>query len=177
MDSLGVNKPIVLVGLMGSGKSTIGYRLAKKLRLSFVDTDNLVEERVGCSISEMYKYAGEEFFNAKEKEVLEEVLAGKPCVISTGGGTFLVEENRKLILDKAISVWLKADFSIILERVSRRNTRPLLEVGDKSQTVKALIDESYPVYALADIHINSDEGPHMLIVDGLIQKLKCLEKK
>jgi shikimate kinase len=176
MEIFEIKKPIVLVGLMGSGKSTIGYRLAKKLRLSFVDTDNLVEERVGCSISEMYKYAGEQFFNEKEKEILQEVLKDKPCVISTGGGTFAVEENRKLILEKAVSVWLKADYSIILERVSRRNTRPLLEVGDKAETIKALIEERYPIYGLADIHINSDEGPHMIIVDGLIQKLKCLNK-
>ena len=176
MESLDINKPIVLVGLMGSGKSTIGYRLAKKLRMAFVDTDNLVEERVGCSISEMYKYAGEQFFNEKEEEILHEILNDKPCVISTGGGTFAIEKNRKLILEKAISVWLKADYNIILERVSRRNTRPLLEVGDKAETIRALIDEKYPIYALADIHINSDESPHMLIVDGLMQKLKCLQK-
>lgn len=176
MEIFDLKKPIVLVGLMGSGKSTIGYRLAKKLRTAFVDTDLLVEERVGCSISEMFKYAGEKFFNEKEEEILQEVIEGKPCVISTGGGTFAVEKNRKLILDKAISVWLKADYNIILERVSRRNTRPTLETGDKAETIRKLIDERYPIYALADIHINSDEGPHMLIVDGLIQKLKNLQQ-
>jgi shikimate kinase len=175
MEMFDLKKPIVLVGLMGSGKSTIGYRLAKKLRTAFVDTDILVEERVGCSISEMFKYAGESFFNRKEEEILQEVINDKPCVISTGGGTFAAENNRELILEKAISVWLKADYNIILERVSRRNTRPTLETGDKAETIRQLIDERYPIYAMADIHINSDEGPHMLIVDGLIQKLKALQ--
>lgn len=167
-----MKKPIVLVGLMGSGKSTIGYRLAKKLHLNFVDTDNLVEERVGCSISEIFKYAGEDFFKKKESEILREVMVSKPCVISTGGGTFLEEENRNLILNNSVSIWLKADSNVILERVSKRNTRPHLEVGDKAETIRKLIDESYPIYAMANININSDEGPHMLIVDSIINQLK-----
>jgi shikimate kinase len=172
MEKTEIKKPIVLVGLMGSGKSTIGYRLAKKLRMDFVDTDNLVEEKVGCSISEIFKYAGEDFFKQKESEILKQVMIDKPCVISTGGGTFIVEENRKLIMEKGISIWLKADYSVILERVSKRNTRPHLEVGDKAETVKKLIENSYPIYASANISINSDEGPHMLIVDSIIQQLK-----
>ena len=169
-------KPVVLVGLMGAGKSTVGVRLAKRLNLSFVDTDNVVQEEVGCTIKEMVKYVGEDFFKQKERDVINEILDKPPCIISTGGGAFIDDQNRELIKNKAISIWLKADYEVILERVSRRNTRPLLETGDKEEILQQLIKERYPIYAEADIVVNSDNGSHMTIVDSIINSLLCLKK-
>ena len=169
-------KPIVLIGLMGAGKSTVGVRLARRLNMSFIDTDNKVQEEVGCSIKEMVKYAGEEFFKTKEREVIKNVLETQTCVISTGGGAFIDDHNRDLIKKKAISVWLKAEYNVILERVSRRNTRPMLEHADKEGIVQKLINEYYPIYAEADIVVNSDDGSHMVIVDSIVSSLLTLKK-
>lgn len=170
-DLTSLNKPIVLVGMMGAGKSTVGTRLAKKLRVSFYDTDNLVQEMSGCSIDDIFKYAGEEFFRSKERQVIEELLNLTNCVISTGGDAFFDPINRKIIKEKSVSVWLRADYDTILERVSRRNTRPTLKTGNKADLVEQLIKERYPLYAEADICVNSGDGPHMLIVDDIIQKI------
>ncbi len=170
-------KPIVLVGLMGAGKSTIGVRLARRLCLPFIDTDNEVQNRVGCSIKEILKYVGEDFFRIKEHEVIKEVLAGEPCIISTGGGAFINEENRVLIKEHAISVWLKANYDVILERVSRRNTRPILEEGNKDEILRQLIEERAPIYAEADIEVNSDNGSHMHIVESILDSLVAHNKK
>ncbi len=175
MDLVSLNKPIVLVGMMGAGKSTVGTRLAKKLRVAFYDTDNLVQEIAGCSIDDIFKYAGEAFFLEKERQVIEELLNLSNCVISTGGGAFIDHINRKLIKEKSISIWLKADYDTILERVSRRNTRPTLREGNKADLVEQLIQERYPVYQEADICINSGDGPHMIIVDDIIQKISQLK--
>jgi len=171
---ISLSKPIVLVGMMGAGKSTVGTRLAKKLQVSFYDTDNLVQEIAGCSIDDIFKYAGEDFFREKERQVIEELLNLNNCIISTGGGTFIDEENRQLIKDKSVSIWLKADYSTILERVSRRNTRPTLKEGNKADLVDQLIKERYPIYEEASISVNSGDGPHMLIVDDIIQKISKL---
>jgi shikimate kinase len=168
-------KPIVLVGMMGAGKSTIGSRLARRLCVKFVDTDNLVQDHAGCTIQEIMKYGGESFFRQKESEVVKEVLDYEPCVISTGGGTFIEPENRALIKQKSISIWLKAEYEVIVDRVSRRNTRPLLEVGDKKEIIRDLIDQRYPIYEEADIVINSDNGSHMIIVNSIIDSLVGLE--
>lgn len=174
MDLVSLNKPIVLVGMMGAGKSTVGNRLAKKLRVSFYDTDNLVQEMAGCSIDDIFKYAGEDFFRDKERQVIEELLNLTNCVISTGGGAFIDPINRKLIKEKSISIWLRADYDTILERVSRRNTRPTLREGNKADLVDQLIKERYPLYEEADICVNSGDGPHMIIVDDIIQKISSL---
>ncbi len=171
---ISLNKPIVLVGMMGAGKSTVGTRLAKKLRVTFYDTDNLVQDMAGCSIDDIFKYAGEEFFRTKERQVVEELLNLSNCVISTGGGAFIDEVNRKLIKEKSVSIWLRADYDTILERVSRRNTRPTLKTGNKADLVERLIKECYPVYQEADLCVNSGDGLHMLIVDDIIQKIANL---
>lgn len=168
---ISLSKPIVLVGMMGSGKSTVGTRLAKKLRVSFYDTDNLVQEMAGCSIDDIFKYAGEDFFREKERQVIEELLNLNNCIISTGGDAFIDEVNRKIIKEKAVSIWLKADYDTILERVSRRNTRPTLKTGNKADLVDQLIKERYPIYEEADICVNSGDGPHMIIVEDIIQKV------
>jgi shikimate kinase len=171
---ISLNKPIVLVGMMGAGKSTVGTRLAKKLRVSFYDTDNLVQDMAGCSMDDIFKYAGEEFFRAKERQVIEELLNLTNCVISTGDGVFIDPVNRKLIKDKAISIWLRADYDTIFERVSRRNTRPTLRTDNREELVNQLIKDRYPLYEKADIAVNSGEGPHMIIVDDIIQKISQL---
>ncbi len=168
---LNITKPIVLVGMMGAGKSTVGTRLAKKLQVPFYDTDNLVQEIAGCSIDDIFKYAGEDFFRDKERQVVEELLNLTNCVISTGGGAFIDEVNRKVIKERSISIWLRADYDTILERVSRRNTRPTLKTGNKADLVEQLIKERYPIYEEADICVNSGDGPHMIIVDDIIQKI------
>lgn len=173
-DLASINKPIVLVGMMGAGKSTVGTRLAKKLRVPFYDTDNLVQEMAGCSMDDIFKYAGEEFFRQKERQVIEELLNLTNCVISTGGGAFVDSINRQLIKEKSISIWLKADYETILERVSRRNTRPTLKEGNKAEMVEQLINERYPLYAEATLSVNSGGGPHMLIVDEIIRKISAL---
>lgn len=173
-DLTSLNKPIVLVGTMGAGKSTVGTRLAKKLRVPFYDTDNLVQEMAGCSIDDIYKYAGEEFFKAKERQVIEELLNLTNCIISTGGGAFIDPTNRELIKEKSVSIWLKANYETILERVSRRNTRPTLRTGNKAVLVEQLIKDCYPFYQEAHICVNSGDGPHMIIVDDIIQKISTL---
>jgi shikimate kinase len=169
-----LNKPIVLVGMMGAGKSTVGTRLAKKLRVSFYDTDNLVQEMAGCSIDDIFKYAGEDFFRDKERQVIEQLLNLNNCVISTGGSAFIDPTNRKLIKEKALSIWLRADYDTILERVSRRNTRPTLKTGNKADLVDKMIKDCYLIYEEADMCVNSGDGPHMIIVDDIIQKIAAL---
>lgn len=176
-DVIILNKPIVLVGMMGAGKSTVGTRLAKKLKVPFYDTDNLVQEIAGCSIDEIFKYAGEDFFRDKERKVVEDLLNLNNCVISTGGGAFIDPVNRALIKEKSISIWLRADYDTILERVSRRNTRPTLRTENKADLVEQLITERYPIYEEADLSVNSGEGPHMIIVDDIIQKISKLVNK
>jgi shikimate kinase len=175
-DVMTLNKPIVLVGMMGAGKSTVGTRLAKKLRVQFYDTDNLVQEMAGCSIDDIFKYAGEDFFRDKERQVVEDLLSLNNCVISTGGGAFIDPVNRKLIKEKSISIWLRADYDTILERVSRRNTRPTLRTDNKADLVDQLIKERYPLYEEADLCVNSGDGPHMIIVDDIIEKISKLNR-
>jgi shikimate kinase len=169
-----LNKPIVLVGMMGAGKSTVGTRLAKKLKVSFYDTDNLVQEMAVCSMDDIFKYAGEDFFRSKERQVIDELLNLTNCVISTGDGVFIDSINRKLIKEKAISIWLRADYDTIFERVSRRNTRPTLRTDNREELVDQLIKERYPLYEEADICVNSGEGPHMIIVEDIVQKISKL---
>lgn len=169
--TISFDRPIVLVGMMGAGKSTVGTRLARKLKVAFYDTDHLVQEMSGCSIDDIFKYAGESFFRAKERQVIDELLNLNNCIISTGEGAFIDQINRDLIKEKAISVWLKADFNTILERVSRRNTRPTLKNANKADLVEQLIKDRYHIYEQADLCVNSGEGPHMIIVDDIIQKI------
>ncbi len=169
-----LNKPIVLVGLMGAGKSTVGKRLAGALDVDFVDSDNEIAEAAGCSISEIFETYGETMFRDLEKRVLTRLLSGGACVIATGGGAFMNEEIREQVKERTLSIWLRADLEVLVERVSRRDTRPLLKTGDKREILQRLMDERYPVYAQADITIDSNSGPHDTVVSDI---LKILEKK
>src|SRR5271170_6545071 len=162
--SIKLHKPVVLIGLMGAGKTTIGRRLATALSLPFIDADSEIVEAAGCSIADIFEIYGEAIFRDLEQRVLLRLTGSAPCIIATGGGAFIKE--------KAISIWLKADLGILLERVSRRDTRPLLKSGDKGTILSKLMEERYPVYAEADITIDSNAGMHEAIVEKAVAALK-----
>lgn len=166
-----MDKPIVLVGLMGAGKSTVGKRLANALSLDFIDSDNEIAEAAGCSISEIFETYGESIFRDLEKRVLIRLLSNGPSVIATGGGAFMNAEIREEIKARTLSIWLRADLDTLVERVSRRDTRPLLKTGDKSEILDRLMKERYPVYQQADITIDSNAGPHDMVVSDILKIL------
>lgn len=166
-------KPVVLVGLMGAGKTTVGRRVAHLLHLPFVDADSEIVEAAGCSISDIFEIYGEAIFRDLEQRVLMRLLSDKPCVIATGGGAFINPALRQAIKSKAVSVWLKAGIDVLLERVSRRDTRPLLKAGDRRAILLKLMEERYPVYAEADIAIDSNSGTHEAVVENVVNALKA----
>lgn len=166
-----LHRPIVLVGLMGAGKSTIGRRLSTTLGLDFIDSDQEIVEAAGCSISDIFEMYGEAIFRDLEQRVLLRLIGSAPCVIATGGGAFMNETIRNTIKEKAISVWLKADLGVLIERVSRRDTRPLLKTGDKSVILSKMIDDRYPIYGEADIVIDSNAGVHEAVVESIVAAL------
>lgn len=164
--------PIVLVGLMGAGKSTVGRRLAERLDIPFVDADAEIERAAGRSVAEIFEAFGEEAFRDGERRVLARLLdSPEPRVIATGGGAFIDTETRTLIRERSISVWLDADIEILVERTSRRDTRPLLRDGDSREILMRLAAERAPLYAKADIHVKSGTGPHSRVVDAIVDAL------
>lgn len=158
-------KSVVLVGLMGAGKSSVGRRLAQKLELPFVDADREIENAAGCTIPEFFERFGEEEFRRGERRVIQRILDGPPVVLATGGGAFMAEDTRAAIAQHAVSVWLKADLDVLYERVSRRQGRPLLAKKEPRAVLEKLMDERYPVYALADLEVESRRGPIEVTVD------------
>src|SRR5882762_11045004 len=164
-------RSIVLVGMMGAGKSTIGRRLAGRLRLPFLDADIEIEAAAGMSIPDIFETHGEPHFRDGEARVIARLLDSGPAVIATGGGAFMREETRNRIRDKAVSIWLKADPDVIMRRVRRRSDRPLLQTPDPAATVDRLLGEREPVYQNADITIWSRDVPHEKIVDECIDAL------
>jgi len=163
---------IVLVGMMGAGKSTIGRRLAARLKLPFTDADSEIEvAHAGMTIPEIFEAHGETYFRDGEARVIARLLENGPGVLATGGGSFMREETRQRIRDKAISVWLKADADVIMRRVKRRADRPLLQTADPAGTVTRLLTEREPVYQDADLTIWSRDVPHDRIVDECIEAL------
>ena len=164
-------RSVVLVGMMGVGKSTIGRRLATRLRLPFVDADTEIEAAAGMSIPDIFETHGEPHFRDGEARVIARLLDSGPAVIATGGGAFMREETRKCIRSKAVSIWLKADADIIMKRVKRRADRPLLQTADPAAAVGRLIEEREPVYQNADLTIWSRDVPHEKIVDECIEAL------
>ena len=165
-------RSIVLVGMMGAGKSTIGRRLSARLRLPFLDADAEIEAaHAGMTIPEIFSAHGEPYFRDGEARVIARLLDGGPAVIATGGGAFMREETRGRIRNKAVSLWLKADADIIMKRVKRRADRPLLQTADPAATVGRLIEEREPVYQHADLTIWSRDVPHEKIVDECIDAL------
>jgi len=162
---------IVLVGMMGAGKSTVGRRLAVRLGVPFMDADTEIEAAAGMSIPEIFEAHGELYFRDGEARVIARLLENGPAVLATGGGSFMREETRRRIGDKAVSIWLKADSDIILRRVKRRADRPLLRTADPAATVDRLIAEREPTYQHADITIWSRDVPHEKIVDECVDAL------
>lgn len=170
--SQALDRTIVLVGLMGAGKTTIGRRLSKRLGVTFVDADEEVERAAGRSISDIFESYGEKAFRDVERRVIERLLNEPPHVLATGGGAFMDPETRKQIKDRGISVWLYADVTTLAERVKRKDTRPLLRNGDPAQILRDLAKQRYPVYALADIRVESGGGPHDLVVTAILDSLE-----
>lgn len=171
-----ITKTIVLIGLMGCGKSSIGKRLAKELHMPFVDADDEIEKNVGCRISEIFKYNGEPYFREVEQRVIEELLEHGPIILATGGGAYMNPAIRDSIKKHAVSVWLKAEFEMLYDRVSRKQHRPLLEKGNKKEILRSLMEERYPIYADADITVQSTDSPHSRVVQDIIQAVSNLEE-
>ncbi len=166
------DRSIVMVGLMGAGKTSIGRLLAKRLDLPFVDADVEIERAAGKTITEIFADHGEEEFRRGEKRVIARILEKGPQVMATGGGAFMDEDIRKNIERLGLSIWLSASLNLLYERVKRRTNRPLLKQGDMKETLRELIDARYPVYAKADIEIVSEATPVRNTVNGLIEKLE-----
>lgn len=166
-----IRKTLVLVGLMGAGKSCIGRRLATRLELPFVDADREIEEAAGCSIPEIFERHGEQAFRDGERRVILRLLEGPICVLATGGGAFMDSRTRAAIRDQAVSIWLRADLDLLSRRVSRRNDRPLLLVDDPRRKLEELMALRHPVYAEADITIDSQDGPPEATLERVIAGL------
>jgi shikimate kinase len=156
---LNIRKPIVIIGLMGAGKSRIGKDLAKKYGFSFVDTDDEIVIAAGCSISDIFELYGEKAFRDLEERVISRLLTSKVQIIATGGGAFMNAKIRKAIRKHGISVWLKAGLKVLIERTSRRKDRPLLEHGDPENILKELMNKRYPMYGKADIIVDTQDMP------------------
>jgi shikimate kinase len=164
-------RSIVLVGMMGAGKSTIGRRLSARLGLPFLDADTEIELAHRLSIPDIFEKYGEPYFRDGEARVIARLLESGPAVIATGGGAVMRQETRDRIREKGISIWLKADPDIIMRRVRRRSDRPLLQTADPEATVERLIQEREPVYSQADVTIWSRDVPHEKIVDECMEAL------
>ena len=165
---------LVLIGMMGAGKSSIGRRIAAKLNLPFVDADVEIEAaHAGLTIPEIFASYGEPYFRDGEVRVIARLLEGGPCVLATGGGAFMREETRGRIAAKAVSIWLKADADVIMRRVRRRADRPLLQTADPEGTVTRLLGEREPVYGNADLTIASRDVPHERIVEECLETLRA----
>jgi shikimate kinase len=166
-----LDRPIVLIGLMGVGKTTVGRRLAQRLDLPFVDADEEIEAAAGMTIAEIFQMFGEDYFRDGERRVIARLIDGNPKVIATGGGAFMNERTRALILEKTTAVWLEADLDTLVERVRRRSTRPLLKDRDPRQVLGELAKVRNPIYALAPIHIRSQPSPHDATVKAILRAL------
>jgi shikimate kinase len=165
-------RSIVLVGIMGAGKSSVGRRLAGRLGVPFVDADIEIEKAAGMSISEIFAKHGEPYFRAGESRVIARLLDGGPQVLATGGGAFMNPQTRETVRAKGVSVWLRATLDVLSRRIRRRNDRPLLKGVDPMETLQRLMDERYPVYAEADLTVESRDVPHEAIVDEVIESLR-----
>lgn len=166
------NKTLVLVGLMGAGKSTVGRRLADRLDMPFVDADDEIIAAAGLPIGEIFTKFGEQYFRDGEERVIERLLNGPPCVLSTGGGAFMSEKTRKSIQGRAISVWLRADLETLWGRVSGKAGRPLLQQKNPKAVLNELLLARNPVYATADVTVDSKSGnPHESVVDDIVAAL------
>jgi len=164
-------KPIVLIGLMGVGKSTVGRRLAQRMQLDFVDADHEIEDAAGMTITEIFERFGEAHFRDGERRVIARLIDGSPKIIATGGGAFMQAETRSLILDQALAIWLDARPEVLAERVRRRDTRPLLRGKDPRKVLTELARVRNPIYALAPIRVVSQQAPHDATVSAILKAI------
>lgn len=167
-----IKGPIVLIGMMGVGKSTVGRRLAARLGLPFVDADDEIERAAGMSIADIFERFGEAHFRDGERRVISRLMDGEPKIIATGGGAFMQADTRAEILEHAIAIWLDADIDVLVDRVSRREGRPLLAGKDPRVVLSELSATRNPVYALAPIHIKSMSAPHEATVEKIMKALE-----
>src|SRR4029078_427630 len=161
-------RSVVLIGLMGAGKNAVGRRLANRLDLPFIDADSEIEVAAGASVGEIFAEHGEAYFREGERKVIARLLENGPQVLATGGGAYMNPDTRGNIKSHGLSVWLKADIKVLMKRVGRRDNRPLLAAGDPEKVMKRLIEERYPVYAEADVTVESRDVPHDVIVGAVI---------
>lgn len=165
-------KIIALIGMMGVGKTTIGFKLSEKLGIYFIDSDQEIEDDQQKTIADIFDSHGEEYFRKQESRIIEGIVArDEPMVLSLGGGSLGDPKTRKLIKDKSITVWLNADLEIILHRAANKNTRPLLNTGDKRQVLANLIKERYPIYEKSDIKVDTSKENHDIIVNDIIKQI------
>ena len=164
-------KTIVLVGIMGAGKSTVGKILADRLGMQFIDADQEIEHAAGCTITDFFEKYGEVEFRKGEERVISRILAGKPCVLATGGGAFMSEATRSLIRKIAISVWLRVSFEVLAKRLEKRSDRPLLQTADPQRTLKALIKKRYPIYNDADFIVDAKNDGVDITVSKVVECL------
>jgi shikimate kinase len=169
---LAVPRTVALVGLMGAGKSAIGKRLAARLGLPFVDADDEIERAAGCTIVEFFERRGEAEFRAGERRVISRLLAGPLHVLSTGGGAYIDPETRALMRERALTIWLRADLDVLFDRVKRRGHRPLLSGGDPREILGRLMAQRYPVYAEADLVVDSTAQPADITTEQVIEALR-----
>ena len=167
-----LDRPVVLVGLMGVGKSTVGRRLARRLGLDFVDSDAAIEDASGYSAAEVFERFGERDFRDGERRLVARLIDGAVKVIATGGGAYVDPRTRQLLNERAITVWLDAPVDVLAERTGRRDTRPLLRNDDPKGTLERLSDERRPSYAEAHIHVKSNQGPHGDVVEAIVTAIE-----
>ena len=164
-------RPIVLVGLMGAGKTSIGRRLADKMGLPFVDADHEIEAAAGKSIADIFAEHGEAYFRDGERKVIARLIENGEQILATGGGAYMNPETRARIQDGAVCVWLKADLELLMKRVMKRNDRPLLRTADPEAVMRRLIEERYPVYAQSDITVECRDVQHAQMVNDVLRAL------
>jgi len=168
-----LRRTVALVGMMGAGKSSVGRRLANRLHVDFRDADSEIEAAAGCPIPEIFNRYGEQAFRDGERRVIDRLLSEPPHVLATGGGAFAQPATRESLKQSAVTVWIKVPVAVLLERVKRRDHRPLLRTGDPQETLERLLREREPIYAGADITVESDDGPHANTVGKIVSALKA----
>lgn len=162
---------VVLIGMMGAGKTSVGRRLANALQLPFLDADGEIEKAANLTIPEIFEHYGEAHFREGEQRVVARLLAGGPAIVATGGGAFMSEETRRRCREAGVTVWLKADVPVLLERVRKKGNRPLLNKPDPEKVMRQLLDEREPIYGTADIIVASRDGPHQAVVANIVAAL------
>ncbi|GAA4715178.1 shikimate kinase [Sphingomonas lutea] len=166
-----LDRPIVLVGLMGVGKSTVGRRLARRLALPFVDSDSEIEDAVGLPAGEVFERYGEQDYRDGERRLVARLVDGQVRVIATGGGVFVDPRTRALLNERTITVWLDAPIDVLAERTGRRDTRPLLKTPDPKETLQRLAEIERQAYAEAHVHVRSGDGAHKDVVDAIVREI------